>query len=145
MKPQIKLLAINETYGYGEELQIKAGQIYGIYAYDENAPIYCCELIPSYFCTPLGFSTQEYLDDDDYDIMMGALADSDDIYIHCHQIIKLPNIEFIDFNSEEYLEEEYREERYWDEITEKFQQNEGYYITSLEKAISEAQTAKVAA
>lgn len=46
--PSFKLVALDDTHVWTEEVQHEAGEIQGIYLYDENQHTYCAEITPSY-------------------------------------------------------------------------------------------------
>ena len=48
MKTQWTVIAIDETRYWSEDIVAKAGRLYGIYLYDANRHVYCCEITPSY-------------------------------------------------------------------------------------------------
>jgi hypothetical protein len=51
--PHFKIVVLDETEYWREEIVAKAGKIYGAYLFDANRHVNCCELTPSYELYPL--------------------------------------------------------------------------------------------
>jgi hypothetical protein len=77
----------------------------GIYVYDQNRRLHCCEFTPSYECHFVGSaSVNTDLDDDaaerlEDEIREGDRATEPVKYIHCHEIDALPEIGEHDFKA----------------------------------------------
>ena len=103
-KPQFCLLRLDETLYWADDLATRAGRILGIYVYDQNRRVHCCEFTPSYECHFVGSaSVNTDLDDDAAErladeIREGDLGTETVRYIHCHEIDALPEIAEHDLN-----------------------------------------------
>jgi len=98
IKPRFNLLRLDETKFWAEEVVRKAKQIFGLYVFDQNRRVLCCEFTPSYEClfvgsaignTDLDGTDAERLDTD---IREGDLGTEPVKYIHCHEIDALHKI-----------------------------------------------------
>lgn len=49
LPPRFKLVALDETHCWSDEVVAVTGRIQGIYLYDESRAIHCAELTPSYW------------------------------------------------------------------------------------------------
>ena len=63
--PHFKLLQINETHDWCDEIVERAGKLFGIYLVDINRVVYCCELEPSYEADFLYTVWAEDIEDDE--------------------------------------------------------------------------------
>ena len=102
--PIIKVLKIEETEYWCEDIVRRAPRIFGVYLFNASESVHCCELTPSYDCRFVATQYEEVdgLSDAERDalseeIMSGdALSGGgffDDCYIHCCTIDKFPSIQ----------------------------------------------------
>ena len=101
MKKQWRAIALDETeYWIDERLRKLCDKIYGVYAYNPNVAVHCCEITPSYElmwigtvpCYDYGKLTEE---DRDYvfdTILEGERYQEPFIYMHCEQVEKHKHI-----------------------------------------------------
>lgn len=96
--PRFSLVRLDETKFWADEDVRRAKQIFGLYVFDQNRRVHCCEFTPSYEClfvssaignTDLDETAAERLDSD---IREGDLGMEPVKYIHCHEIDALPKI-----------------------------------------------------
>jgi len=98
IKPRFNLLRLDETKFWAEEVVRKAKQIFGLYVFDQNRRVHCCEFTPSYECLFVGsaFGNTDLYETDaerlDAEIREEDLGTEPVKYIHCHQIDALPRI-----------------------------------------------------
>ena len=96
--PRFNLLRLDETKFWAEEVVRKAKQIFGLYVFDQNRRVHCCEFTPSYECLFVGSAIGNTdLDDDvaerlDAEIREGDLGTEPVKYIHCQEIDALHKI-----------------------------------------------------
>jgi hypothetical protein len=98
VKPRFYLLRLDETEFWTEEVVRRAKPIFGLYVFDRNRRVYCCEFASSYECRFIG-SAFENTDLDDGaaekladDIREGDLGTEPVTYFHCREIDALPRI-----------------------------------------------------
>jgi hypothetical protein len=97
IKPRFCLLKLDETRHWLDDVAARAGRIFGLYVYDQNRRVHCCEFTPSYECLFVG-SASVNTDLDDAatpladEIREGDLGTVPVKYIHCHEIDALPEI-----------------------------------------------------
>lgn len=91
MKPELYVVKIDETKYWAEDIIEKAGRIFGVYIYDKNRRVHCCELTPSYELRFIESQTEKRVDDTVYDEILRADAYSEGWrYYHCHVLEGLP-------------------------------------------------------
>ncbi len=122
IKPKFKVVRINETSNWREDIAKKAGKIFGIYLYDESRTTNCCEVTPSYEMHFLNSMAETLSDDDEErEIQLDEIEEGDIHtervrYFHSVSIDKLSDkdkgnvySEGYDIDKEEYeTEEDYR-------------------------------------
>jgi hypothetical protein len=95
---RFSLLRLDETKFWAEEVVSKANRVFGLYVFDQNRKVHCCEFTASYEClfvgsaignTDLDETAAERLDNA---IREGDLETEPVKYIHCHEIDALPKI-----------------------------------------------------
>ncbi len=97
-KPRFCLLKLDETRHWADDMAARAVRIFGLYVYDQNRRVHCCEFTPSYECLFVGSAGGNTdLDDDaaerlDDEIREGDLGTEPVRYIHCREIDALPEI-----------------------------------------------------
>lgn len=98
IKPRYNLLRLDETQFWAEQVVRRAKQIFGLYVFDKNKGVHCCEFTPSYECLfigsqvgnlDLGDAEGERLSED---IRNGDAANEFVRYFHCHEIDAKPTI-----------------------------------------------------
>jgi len=113
----IRVVAIDETRHWKDEIQALCGNIKTVYVYDASVETFCAEITPSYYLTPLYYVIENEVSDEVRDMVNENLVNEEPIYIHCRVVDKLEsvptknNFEFDNSESDEYKEnfEEVRE------------------------------------
>ena len=83
-KPKFKVVRINETSNWREDIAKKAGKIFGIYLYDESRTVNCCEVTPSYEMHFLNSMAENISDDDEErEILFDEISEGD---IHTERV-----------------------------------------------------------
>lgn len=96
---KFRVLLLDETENWQEDI-VKAagGQILGVYLYNPNSVTHCCELTPSFDLIFMNSVPLEYPEDEtardvlQMDLLEGNAQCESDIYMHCHDVDKLPHI-----------------------------------------------------
>ena len=102
--PRFNLLRLDETKFWAEQVVRRAAQIFGLYVFDQNRRVPCCEFTPSYeclfVCSAIGNTDLDGTDAErlDTDIREGDLGTEPIRYFHCHEIDALPRISEQDLN-----------------------------------------------
>lgn len=86
MKASLRLAYIDETEYWARGIANAAGRIAGLYVYNANLRVYCCELTPSYELRLAGYLTQHWVDDDVQMQMVYATDAGNVCYVHCWQV-----------------------------------------------------------
>lgn len=108
MKADIRVITINETRLWNDEIQKACGKIETVYMYDKTVQTNCCEITPSYDLTPLYYITEKSISDEIYSEMESQEKES--IYMHCAVVDELDSISSEqDFDFENSEDEEYKE------------------------------------
>lgn len=93
MLTDFKVVLIDETEYWHEDIAKKAKKIWKVYFYDASEQTHCCELTPSYWLLPVTCTWDaENLDERTVDII--TAEDTQDVsgrYFHCSIIDQLPN------------------------------------------------------
>ncbi len=80
---KLRLILLDETKGWREDIQNACGKIFTPYMYDENQHTYCCEIFPSFTLHPLpSFSENEITDEMHENLMDGDSENQEPIYMH---------------------------------------------------------------
>ena len=111
IKPRIVL--IDETEYWNPDIVRKAGKIHGVYIYDENMRVHCCEFTPSYFLEPLYAITEHEVTVEVYDDILEGFADTNAGCMHCSDVEKL---EIIKQPTERCKADEYSD--WWETIVD---------------------------
>lgn len=93
---RFKMVAIDETYAWSEDIVAKAGKIQQVYLYDERVVTFMCEMTPSYRLIPLYFLTEHRVDDDTHEVMMAQ--PSEETYIHVRSVDAMKTIDLRKYN-----------------------------------------------
>ena len=106
-----KVVAIDQTRHWDEQLQKLAGKIEAVYLVDCAFVTHCCELTPSYALTPLYYIAEEEVSDNIKEIIDAELSNEDETqyfhltFINSLKTIKVDNnIEVENSECEEYKE-----------------------------------------
>lgn len=95
VKPRLRVVRIDETRNWNEAITSVVGRIWGVYVYDAERHVYCCELTPSRELRFVGSTWEKSPEDDEENERIAAViaendAWSDDvIYVHRYQADKL--------------------------------------------------------
>jgi hypothetical protein len=98
IKPCFCLLRLDETRHWVDDVAARAGCIFGLYVYDQNRRVHCCEFTPSYECLFVGSASVNTDHDDDaaarlaHEIREGDRGTEPVRYFHCNEIDALPEI-----------------------------------------------------
>lgn len=113
IKPHFRIVVLNETRHWNEEMQKKAGVIFRAFLYDATRVVHCCEITPSYELFPL--YTTPWRDDENGSVWTELFENEDNEvkYVHCHVINALSPDHFHDIGvwaqEEDETEDELRE------------------------------------
>lgn len=117
-KRNIRLVALDRTRDYSEEIQRRAGpRIWDFFWYDSGSATYCCEITPSrelHYLSSAGEA--EYTDDDElreeiFELLLDANCEQEEVcYMHCRAADRLPGTDLLfegdsDDVSEEAIQE----------------------------------------
>ncbi len=93
-KPRIathfKVVAIDETQGWSDEIVKEAGKVFQVYLFDESTCVNLCEITPSFRLVPLYFTTENRVSDDTHELMMRE--PSEETYIHVNKVQGLKGV-----------------------------------------------------
>ena len=91
---ELRVVALDETGDWTEEVRTLAGTIYGIYLYDSTEVTHLCEVTPSYHLRRVATEYSNFLAEKDREAMDGyiwdCMRDDQDMYLHCSDVDKLP-------------------------------------------------------
>lgn len=86
MRPKLRIAYMDETDGWTEEIASAAGRVAGVFVFDENRHVFCCEMTPSYELSLAGYLTEHHV----CDKLQLELAQATDFgqvrYVHCWQV-----------------------------------------------------------
>ncbi len=128
-KTDIKVVLIDETDGWADEIKAKVNKISTAYLYDKSEKTYCAEITPSFYLIPLyyvvdfgDFERDEELEEE----IHNEFHNEQPIYMHCYSIEKYEhaneqstsclNIEIESHESEKY-------NKFMDSLEENFKCN----------------------
>lgn len=120
IKPRV--VVIEETQYWEESLANHAGSIYGVYLFDANRKVHCCELTASYELHPLEVAVRDYekCSDEIRDLIESEWNLSTDIvYMHAYSVDQMPTFPVgtaVRCNADDYDEQ-------WDEIMQSCHEN----------------------
>ena len=85
---KLRLVAIDETEHWREDIVAACKKIKAVYMYDENQHTHLCEAAPSHYLIHLyNFAdTDEEISDEMYDNIYDGNGDEDNIYVHVSDI-----------------------------------------------------------
>ena len=108
IKSDIRVVAIDETRHWTEELQKVCGTIKTVYMYESSVVTRLCEPTPSYYLTPLYYVIENEVSDEVWEKVNENLVHEEPKYMHCRVVDDLESIsseqelEFESSESEEY-------------------------------------------
>ena len=89
-RTDFRLVAIEETRNWREDIANACGRIFEVYLYNKNEHTYCCELAPSYTLIPLySYAEKEITDEIAEELMNGDSLCNDVTYVHVSSVDKL--------------------------------------------------------
>ena len=89
-RTDFRLVKIDETKHWREDIAVACGRIFGVYLYNKNEHSYCCELTPSYTLIPLySYAENEITDEIAEELMNGDSLCNDVTYVHVSSVDKL--------------------------------------------------------
>lgn len=84
---KLRLILLDETKHWKDEIQKECGKIFTPYMYDENQHTYCCEIFASFTLYPLpSFSENEITDEMHENLMDGDIENQEPIYMHVSSV-----------------------------------------------------------
>lgn len=97
IKPHFKVVAINETSDWRDDFIVKCGRLYGLYLFDVNRHVHCCELTPSYELHFIETVAEKEIDDYTDALLREANAQCqrDVEYYHCNVIDRMHESSFV--------------------------------------------------
>ena len=89
-RTDFRLVSIEETRNWREDIANACGRIFGVYFYNKNEHTYLCELAPSYTLIPLySYAEKEITNEIAEELMAGDSLCNDVTYVHVTQVDKL--------------------------------------------------------
>ena len=89
---KLKVVEIDETHGWSDDIVAKAGRLFGVYLYDERVQTFMAELTPSYCLTFLYTNTENHVDDDTHEEIMNS-ENHESTYLHVHSVDQMKSID----------------------------------------------------
>lgn len=86
MRPKLRLAYFDETEYWAEDIVSHAGRVAGLYVYDANLRVFCCEMTPSREMHLAGYLTEHYIGDAMQMAMLQATEAGSIHYVHCWQV-----------------------------------------------------------
>jgi hypothetical protein len=105
---KVRVLLLDETEHWSEDIVHRANRIFGIYLYDPDKAVHGCEFTPSYELTFVGSAPEQVPEDDETrEAFCDKIMDEDSkcepiSYIHCNTIDQMPEIEAGEFKAGTY-------------------------------------------
>jgi hypothetical protein len=110
----IRLVAIDETSYWRDDIAQAAGQLWGVYVYDAHDRTYCCELTPSRLLVRVYTATRESVSEDVYDLILEGNCESDShFYMHVSAVEKLIEIGRWEHDPDESSKDNLESAREW--------------------------------
>lgn len=81
---RFRVIEINESQYWKDDIVAKAGKIFQVYLYDANVAVNMAEITPSYRLIPLYVNTEIRVDDDTDELILREIAE--DTYAHCRSV-----------------------------------------------------------
>lgn len=99
--PNIKLVAIEETGHWADEIAAVVGRVFGIYAYDERICTHLCSITPSYWLWFVENVFEKHFEDESPELQQIDVQSMTDLmyenggerggYYDCHDIDRIPD------------------------------------------------------
>ena len=89
---KLRLVVLNETEFWREDIQKACGKINRVYLFDSNQHTYCCEMTPSYTLIPLAsfaVSENEVSEEMYEELLKGDSLNSEIMYMHVSSVDKM--------------------------------------------------------
>jgi len=87
---KLKVVKIEETDSWSEDIVSKAGKIFGVYIFDETIETFCTEVTPSRYLRFLNNFAENSIDDEtDEEIRIASSGEDNNMYVHCGQADKM--------------------------------------------------------
>jgi hypothetical protein len=109
IKPDLRIFKDDETIHWREDIQARAGRIFGVYLFDANRHVHCCELTPSYELHYVGptWSGGTAQDDDReserlFDDIMEGSRDSEPVTYRHTYTVRAAGLESREMTDEEW-------------------------------------------
>lgn len=90
---RISILKIDETEYWSDEIKNRVKRIFGVYVFDPNWRVHCCEFTPSYELYRLESQVEFHENTPDDEVVMledevreAERFDDPVVYVHCHTI-----------------------------------------------------------
>ena len=96
---KIKIVVLDQTQYWAESITARAGQVFGVYYFDPEVAVHCCEMTPSHELHFLNSVPRDLPEDENErerlinDISDGDIGTDPITYVHCRDIEKMPAIE----------------------------------------------------
>lgn len=89
----LRVVAIDETAGWRDDIAKACGRIETVYMYDVSQCTYCMELAPSYYLIPLYVTASNDISDKMYDeLMAGYTTGCVPIYVHVSDLDRMKTL-----------------------------------------------------
>lgn len=88
---RFKIVVVDETYGWRDDIVAQTGKIETVYLYDERVETFLCEMTPSYRLIPLYFVTEKEIDDELHSTML--MEPQEDTYMHVPSVDGMKTID----------------------------------------------------
>lgn len=91
LKPNIWCVIIEESAFWAEDIQEKAGRLFGVYLVDKNVNTYLCEMAPSYYLEFVETVTDNEVSEETYEeICYWSSVEDQNAYYHCGVVDNAP-------------------------------------------------------
>jgi hypothetical protein len=118
VKTHFKIVVIDETHHWIDDIQKRAGAVWHAYLFDSLRHVHCCEITPSYELWPIYATAWNRTENDELDEELEEiirLNTSGDVeYHHVGRIDALPAERFYDYGAETHDDDET-----WEEVRER--------------------------
>lgn len=64
MKPDLRIIKIDQTQHWRKDIVLKAGRIHSVYGFDANLGVHLCSLTPAYELKFIGYTWDNHVDDE---------------------------------------------------------------------------------
>jgi hypothetical protein len=128
IKPDIRIVPIDESEYWNEKSLKKAGKIANVYIFDANVGTHLCSLIPSYWLRYIDFITEKFIENDnDWEYIHDAIATSEQSNYYGRSILDAKYVTY-SFNEDfpGYDDQELYDE-WFNELVEYLQCNQSFF------------------